>query len=264
MSAPEIIDATVYENRGVAEETRILTLSVPHLTDPPVAGQFYNIRVGHGTEHMLRRPLGVFSYEDKGAADRLGFIMEIAGKGTALLAAISPGERISLFGPLGNGFRLPASVSTLLCVSGGVGIAPLAYLASTLAGGGVRCDLLAGFRSENRIIDCLGCFRDSVDLFTDDGSFGIRGNPCDLLEERLAEGYDAVVSTGPRAMMASVSRIAEANGTRCLLSLDERMACGIGLCRGCVTRGRHGENLCICSDGPVFDSRLVDWKGMGR
>jgi len=158
------------------------------------------------------------------------------------------GERLHGFEPIQGG--------TALLVAGGVGIAPIAFLAREMDRGGSRYEFLAGFRTEGRSYQPA----ENVVVYTEDGSLGNKGLVSDGAARRLAvNDYSGVYACGPQAMMAVVAGISEEAGVPCQVSLESRMGCGIGSCRGCVKEGRTGGNLCVCTDGPVFDSREVAW-----
>ncbi len=230
--------------------------------DQPVPGQFYQFNCGGGREHMLPRPLsvhGVTRWDDEVAM--LRFLVEAVGWGTERLCSLEHGDEVRLLGPLGRGFSLAEDGKALL-VAGGIGIAPLFFLASEMDRNDMEYDLLAGFRSARQFYRPLSGLEGGVEVYTDDGSLGSGGMVSDGVGGRLERGmYRAVYTCGPQAMMAVVAGISEETGVPCQVSLASRMGCGIGACRGCVMEGRGGENLCVCSDGPVFESNKVAWTG---
>jgi len=227
---------------------------------PPVPGQFYQFNCGGGREHMLPRPLsvhGITRWDDEVAV--LRFLVEAVGWGTERLCSLQGGDEVGLLGPLGRGFSMPEDGKALL-VTGGIGIAPLFFLASEMDRIGKEYDLLAGFRSARQFYQPLSGLEGRVEVYTDDGSLGNRGMVSAGAGACLEKGvYRDVYTCGPQAMMAVVAGISEEAGMPCQVSLASRMGCGIGACRGCVMEGRGGENLCVCSDGPVFESHRVAW-----
>lgn len=231
---------------------------------PPVPGQFYQFNCGGGREHMLPRPLsvhGVTRWDDDVAV--LRFLVEAVGWGTERLCSLEDGDELGLLGPLGRGFSLAEDGMALL-VAGGIGIAPLFFLASEMDRNEKKYDLLAGFRSDRQLYRPISGLEGGVGVYTDDGSQGRKGMVSDGVGGLLERGvYQMVYTCGPQAMMAVVAGISEEAGVPCQVSLDSRMGCGIGACRGCVIEGSGGENLCVCSDGPVFESHMVAWTGAG-
>lgn len=227
--------------------------------EAPSPGQFYQVRCGSGREHMLRRPLSAHGFALESGRQKVSFLVEAAGWGTEKLCSLAPGERVSMLGPLGRGFVLDG-VGKALLIAGGIGVAPLFFLAREMERAGVAYDLLAGFNTGEKYYKPLDDLAGSVVACTEDGSLGKCGLVCDGMAGYLARGYDAVYACGPEAMMSEAAGACEEAGIPCQVSLDSRMACGIGACRGCVRQGTDGSNLCVCSQGPVFDSRNVSWR----
>lgn len=234
---------------------------------PPLPGQFYNIDCGGEREHLLRRPIsahGKFGYTV--GEPRIRFMVEESGWGTRSLCSRMPDDLVSLFGPLGRGFEIPHDGRPLL-VAGGLGLAPIFFAAQELDRVHAKYDLLAGFSIGERYYKVLGDLYGDIEVYTEDGTVGVKGLVSEGAAGRLEQAeYSVVLACGPEAMMEAVAKHAERAGVPCQVSLVSRMACGIGACRGCVREGRAGRNLCVCTDGPVFDSREVVWlskRGMG-
>lgn len=227
----------------------------------PRPGQFYNIDCGGGREHLLRRPLSVHGISgwDEGAPG-VRFLVEAVGWGTGRLCSLEPGARLDMLGPLGRGFTFGGAGRSLL-VAGGMGVAPVFFLARQMAASGNSCDFLAGFKSAETYYSRLADLDGGLDVYTEDGSMGVAGKVSEGVRGYLeGKRYSAVYACGPEAMMAAVARVCESESIRCQVSLASRMACGIGVCRGCVREGRGDRTLCVCSDGPVFDSCDVLWR----
>lgn len=255
---------SVIRSREVARSVFSVELEITDLKggrSRPLPGQFYQVKCADGPEHMLRRPISVHSLPEW--SDRrhvLELLVENVGWGTHILCSLQEGDGISLLGPLGNGFTVAGNGGSLL-VAGGMGIAPLAFLAREIAEAGKDFRMVCGFKSAENVdagtVNSIG----GIEVCTEDGTMGTRGTACDLLSRYLKEGsHRAIFTCGPEAMMAAVSDMAEKLGIPCQVSLVSRMACGIGVCRGCVRRSRDGGNLCVCKEGPVFDSKQVEWK----
>lgn len=257
--AATLVNGRLVSGEQVAEQTWLLEFALEGAPAASLPGQYYLVDCGGGREHLLRRPLSVH-YEAAGSfAHTLVFLVESVGWGTARLCSLGEGEDVSMLGPLGVPFELPAEGKTLL-VAGGMGIAPLYLAARRLDESGRQYDLLAGFAAGARVCHCFDGLGGELLLYTDDGSEGRQGMVSEGVAPMLDErAYDAVLVCGPEAMMRSVSALCEQRGVPCQVSLVARMACGVGACRGCVRGARDGGNLCVCSDGPVFDSRVVAW-----
>lgn len=200
---------------------------------------------------MLPRPFSVYKADP--VTGEITLLIEIKGRGTGLLAGARPGTALELLGPLGKGFPVPPPGSLL--VAGGVGIAPLALLAASISGSQTMLYCA-------RTVDMLFCPRSDLERpglniieATDDGSRGIKGSAADILPRWVKEAK-AVFACGPRPMLAAVKTICLEAGVGAWLSLEERMACGIGACLGCVTLTTRGYRR-VCRDGPVFAAEEV-------
>lgn len=217
------------------------------------AGQFVQIKVPNESV-LLRRPISVCNVEN-GA---LWLLVARVGRGTEYLAQMQPNDKLDIMLPLGNCFETQAAKKPLL-VGGGVGIAPMLYLAKTFASMGIRPDILLGGRSAEHLVLLEEFARYGVvHLTTDDGSKGVHGRVTDH-EILSTSQHDRIYTCGPKPMMVAVARLAERRGISCEVSLENTMACGIGACLCCV-EDIHGEgNVCVCTEGPVFNSRVLKW-----
>lgn len=255
---------------AVSENRRVGRYDVIGVEDPagprPLAGQFYMLACerGWGEDRAGERPYLPRAFSvGRVRGQRLDFMLEVVGAGTARLGELQAGERVWLTGPLGIGFSAPAAVSgsdraAALLVGGGIGIAPLVIWSETLGSGASRA--LLGFRGAEyaaaaELFDC------PTDVATDDGSAGSRGSVTDLLEEQLERrGEHAVYACGPPPMLEAVRRICTARGVLAQLALESGMACGFGACFGCVVRTRDGYRR-LCVDGPIVNAADLheDW-----
>ena len=220
-------------------------------------GQFVHIRCGEGL--LLRRPISVCSCMEDEPDDLLSIVFEVRGEGTRWLAGRELGDSLDVLGLAGNGFDLKPEVRYLL-VGGGIGIPPMLGCAQYTGG---RATAILGGRSRDKIIledffreDCA-----KVLCATDDGSLGHHGFVDALVRRELSEdrGYDGVLACGPKPMLRNVARVAEEFGIPCQVSMEERMGCGVGACLVCACDMADGSRKHVCKDGPVFDSREVDW-----
>ncbi|MDP2927941.1 MAG: dihydroorotate dehydrogenase electron transfer subunit [Candidatus Omnitrophota bacterium] len=224
-----------------------------------VAGQFVNIRVADALEPLLRRPMSIHGVK----ASKVKIIYEILGKGTQILLTRKPGEFLDIIGPLGNGFNYPrlakSTQATNILIAGGMGVAPLIFLAEKLKLS--KPLVLIGARTKKQILclqefKALGC---TLKLATDDGSVGFKGRVTDLLRIVLEQTKPlGLFSCGPHPMLKTVAQIAHENKIPAQLSLEEHMACGIGACLGCEVLTKTGYKS-VCKDGPVFSSEELIW-----
>ncbi|RIK98595.1 MAG: dihydroorotate dehydrogenase electron transfer subunit [Proteobacteria bacterium] len=210
---------------------------------------------------LLPRPMAVYRTLP-GAVPEIEVLYKATGRGTQLLAEARAGECVRVVGPLGVPFALPERGQRALLVGGGTGIASLYELASQARARGPVAVLL-GARSAGDLMgaDDFAALGVELRVATEDGSRGRRGLVTELLEAALAEpGPTAVVyACGPTPMMRRAGEIAAAHGARCEVSLENRMACGFGVCLGCAVPRADGTIALVCRDGPVFDAAAVGW-----
>lgn len=251
-----------------------LVLAAPELASRCRPGQFLELAVG-APSTLLRRPLSIARAESAGgAAGGVGTVEVVVGPdgaGSAWLAEVATGERIDVIGPLGRPFPLPQRPASCLLVGGGYGAAPLHYLTEVLVPLGHRVDLIVGASSDGTLLHSLEAKRlaHSLTLTTDDGSTGHRGRVTDVLPDAVVRGStDVIYACGPNAMLAAVSVLGERMGVPVRVALEERMACGLGICFTCTVplRDRDGEVQMrrSCIDGPVMDGARVEWSQMGH
>jgi dihydroorotate dehydrogenase electron transfer subunit len=193
-------------------------------------------------------------------------LYKVSGRGTQLLAGARPGERVRLVGPLGIGFPVPGVGQRALLVGGGTGIASLHDLAAAARARGPVAVLL-GARTASDLMGRADFAALGVELrlATEDGSAGRQGLVTALLEEALAEsgaGDSRVYACGPTAMMRRAAEIAASRGRSCVVSLENRMACGFGVCLGCAVPRAGGGFALVCRDGPVLDAAAVRWEAV--
>lgn len=226
---------------------------------PPVQpGQFVEVLVTDSPETFLRRPISV-NFVDE-AAGQLWLLVHIVGKGTASMARMKPGDKLNCLFPLGNGFRVPAEGGKkFLLVGGGVGTAPLLYYGKVLRERGCEPVFLLGGRSAKDLMQ-LDLFEKYGRVFvtTEDATLGERGFVTQHPVLR-AEPFDEVATCGPKPMMVAVARWAATAGVPCYASLENLMACGLGACLCCVEKTGEGHNVCVCKEGPVFNTAMLSW-----
>lgn len=253
----EVLGCAVIESTRLADDLVLLRLEPPRRLEAR-PGQFAMLRpTAPRGPALLGRPMSIL-----GAGAEASFLIRRCGPGTEHLAALRPGDRVAVLGPLGRGWGEPAAGAAPIMVAGGVGLAPLLCAARELAGRGLRATMLYGGRRASQLVllDDVASVA-ALEVATDDGSAGHHGPVTDLLEAALrARAMPAEVWTcGPEAMMERVARIAFTAGARCKVSLEARMACGRGLCLGCARPGAEGGAgpRYVCSDGPVFDAAEI-------
>src|SRR3989339_966260 len=235
-----------------------LTLKSLYISTNAEPGQFVNVRVDSGTEPLLRRPISLHKINREDQTFEL--LYEVLGQRTELLSKVIIGSKLDVLGPLGSGFKFDPEKKIAILVGGGMGVAPLLPLAQQLKTlGGRAVYALAGARDKS----CLLCETDFAELAnekvvaTDDGSHGRRGYVSDLLLDLLNNTVEArhypqttIYACGPKGMLKAVAEIALQRQIDCQVSLEEKMACGVGACLGCAVMSTGGYKT-VCKDGPV-------------
>lgn len=246
-------DVKVLEHLALTDTIRLMTTTWSRRDKAPKAGQFFMLRCWPAdVAPVLSRPISVHSYDAE--MGTVQFLYEVRGKGTEKLAALEPGDTLSLVGPSGNGFDVAAAAGKRVAlVGGGIGTAPLYQLAKDLSAGGTKPDYFCGFRDEPYGVEKFATLCGKVQLATDSGRYGFHGFVTQLLNP---EEYDLVLCCGPEPMMKAVAKLCEEKGVTCIVSLERKMACGIGACLGCTCKTTTGGK-CVCKEGPVFDSKEV-------
>lgn len=248
----------------------VLTLAAGPIAQRARPGQFVEVAVdAPGT--LLRRPLSVARAALTGSGvGTIDLVVGAEGAGSAWLGGVAAHDVVDLIGPLGRPFPLPVRPASCMLVGGGYGAAPMHYLAEALAGAGHRVDLIVGAATEEQLLRSMEAKRaaTSLQFTTDDGSAGTQGRVTDVMAAVATRGAtDVVYACGPNAMLAAVSGVAASLGLPVRVSIEERMACGVGVCFTCVVpvRGRDGvvHHRRSCIDGPVLDGARVDWVAMG-
>ncbi len=244
------MELKIVENREIAKNTFSLKIENPALFDIK-PGQFFMVRINGFNYPLLRRPFSVANF----TGNYIEIIYRVVGEGTKILTDKKVGEFIDLLGPLGNGFDEIAENKKIMLVGGGIGAAPLIYLSSVLKNRHkTPYEAFFGFNSKDEI------YVDFGSIATMDGSSGFDGNVVDMIEDRLNEDT-FIFACGPTIMMKRLAYVCYDKGCGMKVSLESRMACGIGVCLGCVVESQNGFKK-VCEDGPVFDFREIVWQAM--
>ena len=269
MDKPQAVRGVLIENNAVAAGDFQMTIRLPGSFPSPIPGQFVMIRGAEQQEPLLARPLSVYGFRQQGEERDIDLLYRVVGKGTSLLSGMEPGTRMVVLGPLGNGFTPPGNTKNVILVAGGVGVAPLTFLLRSgwLDQTGIAasdCICYLGARTGEQLTGLEGLQRVAVNVCTDDGSKAFHGTVTDLLRRDI-EQYNPhetmIYACGPSAMIRSLGRLLDDRAIPCQVSLEERMACGLGACLGCAVavHGKSGrkEYRRVCKDGPVFDLREI-------
>ena len=254
-------NSVVQKIEQLVDATYRLTLLAPAISAAAQPGQFVMAACGASYDPLLRRPFSI--HQVAAEAGTLQLLFKVIGTGTKLLSTLLPGDVVSLIGPLGRGFHF-AKESPVCLVGGGMGIAPLLFLAQTILEQPLlpdSCVVLLGSRSAADTPQLAAAFADLgclVRIATDDGSLGHHGLASDLLPPYLSTTKKVFVC-GPFAMMAAIAKLSRDSAVPCEVSLEAHMACGLGACLGCTVHGVGGGYKHVCKHGPVFKAEEVVW-----
>lgn len=254
-------NATVVRVEQFANNNFRITLASPLIADSGKPGQFVMIKTGKAKDPLLRRPFSIHQVSSGGS---IQIYFKVVGRGTELLSQIQNGQKLSVLGPLGRGFRLDKKGPAII-VGGGLGIAPLLFLAKENCRVKDRYTddrIILGAREKCELAPLLPDFQEfgiPVIPATDDGSLGHHGFVTGLLlPENLPAGC-TVYACGPEPMLAGVSQICKKQGVPCQVSIEGVMACGMGACLGCTRTGKDGAYTHVCLNGPVYDAEELLW-----
>lgn len=237
-------------------DTCYLGFECPEIAGTAVPGQFVNISAG---TMFLKRPFGIASVDREKGTFNIG--VKVVGKGTEQIKAFEPGTVVDCLGPLGNGFDFEGYDNVIL-TGGGTGVFPINFAYEELTKRGKNVTVCEGFRDARQVI----LNKDGYILTTDAGDMGIKGTVIAGLDTLDLKDTDKtlICCVGPIPMMKAVSEWANTKGMKCLVSMEQRMACGAGICLCCIVKVRDDgpegyKNVRCCKEGPVFDSREVVW-----
>lgn len=229
----------IIENKSISEKIFKLVIEFNEEVKP---GQFFMLKTLDNS-YLLPRPISVNNVNEK----NITFLYRAEGNGTTVMSKMRENDEIQSFGPLGNGFDITKLSGKIAIIGGGIGVAPLLYLTKKLD---KRADVYLGFKDNVYIKEEFENYADNVVVVTEDGSIGQKGFVTQYVD--FAK-YDAVVTCGPEIMMKKIVKNCREQKVKCYVSLERRMACGLGACLGCTVETVHG-NKRACKDGPVFSS----------
>lgn len=245
--------ALIKENVELSNDYYMLVVEVKNI-ESSKAGQFFMLKPPLDSR-VVKIPVSLHCEKE----NILEFYYQLIGDGTRSLVKLKQGDEIEIQGPLGNSFDTTVKNRNLVLIGGGVGIAPMKKLIEELDSSN-NITFIAGSRDKPsaQIIDRFSDFKSIKKIvMSDDGSVGEKGNTADALKKLLEkEQVDIIYTCGPPIMMKVISGIAKEHGIRCQVSLEERMACGVNVCRGCSIETKSGMKT-VCHDGPVFESESV-------
>lgn len=251
--------AQIVSNEQAAERLYFIELHSPQIAHAIKPGQFVHMQIPGMPDKILRRPFSVFKADRTSGV--LTILYQVVGAGTEHLSSLEAGQTCSLIGPVGNTWAPPAGARCLL-VAGGVGAAPLFMLAEELAQAAQGLHVVLGAQTKGAHVT-LASYEalpnTTLAVATDDGSFGHAGFCTQPAQDAIASGnFGYVAVCGPEPLIKIVAGMAQEAGLPCEVSLERRMACGVGACLSCVVDTTAGKKRC-CVDGPIFQAAEVVW-----
>lgn len=259
------IKAEIVKIEQLKQDLYKFSIKADEITSQAKPGQFIEIRVIDSIEPLLRRPISIYNLDKENGI--LEFIFQVKGKGTLLLAERKIGEKLDIIGPLGYGTFSIKEYQNVAIIGGGIGMFPLYELAKELKEQtNTKVHVYMGFRNKELITleDEFKSVSDELTITTDDGSYGIQGFAIDELKKDCEnKAPDKIFACGPLPMLKAVQSFANENDIPCEISLEQKMACGIGVCLGCAVKTAKSpkdspEYWHVCKAGPVFNSKDVE------
>jgi len=270
VSAIYNIKVKILSGKEVAPNIYLMKLKAPEIAQSALPGQFIHIKCSKDNYPLLRRPLSIHRIDkEKG---EVYILFQVVGEGTKLLSQRVMGDDLDIIGPIGNGFNIYPESKKIMIVGGGIGVAPLLALCEESVRQGKEVRVLIGALKKELVLgeESFKILGAKVDVTTDDGSYKHKGLVTDLLEKFIKEGWlpDQICACGPKLKLKKIVKISLNAHINCQISLEERMACGIGACLGCVckikTRDKKEDKVKyeykrVCVDGPIFEGSEVVW-----
>jgi len=259
-----IVIAEVVSKSKLASGIFLIKLKSSHLAENARPGCFVMVQPDKNTDPLLRRPFTLCGV----SGDVVEVLFQVKGRGTEIMSNWEIGRAVDILGPLGNGFFISSDLKQAYLVGGGMGIAPLLFLAGFLKKNGVKVKIFMGAKTVSETFDLDAFKLDGCEVYssTEDGSKGAKGLVTGLLADTLtADSSDGIFNSaifccGPLGMAEVISQTALSFRLPCQVSIEEKMACGVGACLGCVTYVKANKYKRVCVDGPVFNGSDIDWK----
>jgi len=249
-----IVNSPVVETIKVHENIFIQKIHSPEIASIVKPGQFLNVRVSINSFPLLRRPFSICDVD----GENIFLMFNVLGEGTKILASKQKGDLIDILGPLGNGFNLNGDYNNAIIVAGGLGSAPFPFVTRIIK----DSKNILSFVGGRSTLDIITYGMQNIQVSTDDGSLGLKGNVIQLLEKNLDKidiNLSKVFACGPNAMLRALKDFCIKNNLDCEVSTESAMACGFGICQGCPIESTTDDEkyLLVCKDGPVFNVKDV-------
>ena len=261
---PKQLFAKLVRKEEIVKDVYKFSVKAPEIVENAKPGNFIEIRVTEGIDPFLRRPISIYNLDKENGI--LEFIFQVKGKGTEILSKKQEGNDIDIIGPLGHGTFKFDKYKNIAVIGGGIGIFPLYELSKQAKQNAVKVNCYLGFRNKDFVMleKEFEEVTDRLIITTDDGTYKNKGFAIDYLKDDMAnEKYDCIYACGPLPMLKAVQKYAVENNIDCQLSLEEKMACGLGVCLGCAVKTAKSpkdapEYWHVCKGGPVFNAKDVE------
>jgi len=248
-------EAKIITNDEIMPGVCLIRLDCLPIAPPARPGQFVMVRCGEGAEYQLRRPLSIHQLDE----NRLALLFNVVGRGTQWLSRCQAGDKLDLLGPLGNSYEIYPDSKKLLLAAGGIGVAPLVFMANEAINKGKEVTLLLGASTAGQLYPSrLSPAGVRLVTATEDGTAGNKGMITDILPDFIGWA-DQVFACGPLPMYKTMANMPELKDKPVQVSLEMRMGCGLGVCYSCTVKTRDGLRQ-TCKHGPIFDLDEVLWE----
>ena len=262
---PKQVLAKLEKKEEIIKDVYKFSVKANEIVEDSKPGNFIEIRVTDQVEPFLRRPISIHNLDKENGI--LEFIFQIKGKGTEILSRKQVGDKIDIIGPLGYGTFKLENYRKIAIIGGGIGIFPLYELLKQAKESNVETGAYLSFRNKDLVMleDEFGKLTNNLNISTDDGSYKNKGFAIEFLKQDMEkENYECIYACGPTPMLRAVKNYAVENNINCQVSLEEKMACGLGVCLGCAVKTSASskdapEYFHVCKAGPVFNARDVEF-----
>ena len=261
---PELMLSQLVKKEKLKDDIYKYSVKAPSIVEKAKPGNFIEIRVTEGTEPFLRRPISIYNLDKENGI--LEFIFQLKGKGTTLLSKLDKGDMVDIIGPLGYGTFNYEQNTNMAVIGGGIGIFPLYELSKCAKKDNKTVRTYLGFRNKDLVVleEEFKKVSTNLTITTDDGTYGKNGYAINFLKEDIEKGLvDSIYACGPLPMLRAVRALAIEKNIPCQISLEEKMACGLGVCLGCAVKtskssSQNPEYVHVCKAGPVFEATDVE------
>ena len=261
---PKQVFAKLIKKQEIIKDIYKFSVKAPEIVETAKPGNFIEIRVTEGIDPFLRRPISIYNLDKENGI--LEFIFQVKGKGTEILSKKEEGADVDIIGPLGHGTFKFEKYKNIAVIGGGIGIFPLYELSKEAKQNGVKVNCYLGFRNKDFVMleKEFEEVTDNLTITTDDGTYKEKGFAIDyLIKDMESEKYECIYACGPLPMLKAIQKYANENNIDCQISLEEKMACGLGVCLGCAVKTAKSpkdapEYWHVCKGGPVFQAKDVE------